>query len=214
MIERQSKSVLDAVAAPDGYPSPWEKASEITTNPQDTEATMNGKNEITTNAPTEERTMAGPETSDQQPPKKKRNTMKDVAGKINQLRELAKEGRSREKICETLRITRQGFETLRRKLSDIDKVYYDIPYEKAGRGNKVGKGGILISADKLEAMGAAEIFAKGTQISVLLDGDRILIQRVGAKNLAPSREELRPESLGENMAIGHNHLFGAQLVRG
>lgn len=206
MIDSQSKSALDAVAAPEGYPSPWDEAPKNIPNLQaNEEDAMTGNGETTTNAQPKGATIAAPETSVQCPPKKKRNTMKDVAGKINQLRELARQGRSREEICEMLGITRQGFETLRRKLSDIDKVYYDIPYETAGRGSKVGKGGIMVSADKLEAMGAAKIFSEGKPISVRFVEGCILIQCVGAKNTLTLTHSVSPAEISGDRSAGEAH---------
>ncbi|WP_165065810.1 hypothetical protein [Desulfovibrio sp. ZJ200] len=204
------------VPAPEGVESSTrstrEESPKTTPNPQAKEKeTMNGNNETTYNALHEETSMAEHEISSQQPPRKKRNTMKDVSKKINQLRELAKHGRSREDICTILAISLQGFETLRHKLNDLDRTYYDIPHEKADRTNKVGKSGIMVTADRLMAMGAAEIFAAGTPISILFDGECILIQRAGAKNSSLRREEPQPDTLEADMAREVESIFGVEV---
>lgn len=144
---------------------------------------MYANGEATMNAQSKERTMAEHDTQSQQDTKKKRNTMKDKAQKISQLRELVKAGRTREQICMEMGVNPKGFETLRRKLIDMDKTYYDIPHEVADRNGRVGKTGILVSSDRLVAMGAESIFPAGTAISILYDGDEIRIQRADRKNL-------------------------------
>ena len=198
-MDYRLRSTLEAVAAPDASPSPWVGVQEPNINAQTKEATMTRNSGATIDAQTEERTMAERDMT----PKKKRNTMKDVSGKINQLRELAKQGRSREYICATLGISRQGFETLRRKLIDIDKVYYDIPHEVADRSGRVGKTGILISADRLLAMGAEGIFAEGTAISIRYEGGEIRIHRADRKN------PHNPEAGDASMRLGDE--FGAMF---
>lgn len=148
---------------------------------------MSANTQITSNEISEQAAMAENETQAMDS-RKKRNTMKNVAQKISQLRELAKAGCSREQICAEMEIDLKGFENLRRKLNDLDKTYYDIPHEEADRSGKVGKAGILVSADRLLAMGAQAVFAQGTTISIRLDGERIIIERAGGK-ISPSANE-------------------------
>lgn len=138
---------------------------------------------------------------------KKRNRMQNTGQKINQLRELAKQGRSREDICETMGISRQNFETLRHRLSDIDREYYYIPFEKPSRGHKVGKAGIMISMDRLVAMGADKIFEPETAISIWLDGDCIMIQRPGRKRPPLLRGASQDGTLGVGMEADLDALF-------
>ena len=114
--------------------------------------------------------------------RKKRMGKKEKAEKISLLRELAKAGRTREEICDIMGIAREVFERLRTELNDTDKTYYDIPHTEADRGGKVGKGGILISKENIEKMGADKVFAGGTAITKRFDGERIIIERADAKN--------------------------------
>lgn len=153
-------------------------APETTNRTSSKEETMSATNETTHTTPTTENT--GSENTSQ--PKVRRNRMRNVAQKINQLRMMAKDGRTREVICKELDIDIKGFTYLHHKLIDMDKAYYEIPCEKAeGRSGKVGKGGIHISSDRLMAMGANSIFETGTPITIGLDGDRLLIERADAK---------------------------------
>lgn len=153
-------------------------APETTNRTSSKEETMNATNETTHTTPTTENT--GSENASQ--PKVRRNRMRNVAQKINQLRMMAKDGRTREVICQELGIDIKGFKYLHLKLIEMDKTYYEIPCEKAeGRSGKVGKGGIHISSDRLMAMGANSIFETGTPITIRLDGDRLLIERADAK---------------------------------
>lgn len=151
---------------------------------------MNEHNKTINNEPHEEATVPERQLVSQESPKKRRKMMRDVPAKINQLRELAKEGYTREAICGILGINRQGFETLRHKLNDMDKWYYDIPHEEADRGGKVGKGGISVTGHHLLAMGAAEIFPLGTAISIRLEGERILIERASTKRSPDEQREV------------------------
>lgn len=165
-------------------------ANHETANTRETtESTMAVEPGITHIAQDKEVTMTSTETGTAQAGKKKRNAMKNVSEKICRLRELARDGRSREQICAELGIDTKGFDYLRRKLNDIDRTFYDISHEAADRNGKVGKAGILISADRLLAMGAATIFPQGTAISVRLNGERIVIERAGAKISRPDHSE-------------------------
>lgn len=187
-MDYRRRATLEAVAAPDASPTFWGGAPEPTTNPQTKETTMNGISGKTTNAQTEERTMAESDTQCQKPTKK-RNVMKDRAQKINQLRELVNARRTQEEICKEMEITPKGFERLRVRLMDIDGRYYDIPHETATRSGRVGKTGILISADRLVAMGIRSIFSEKTPISIRYVDGEIRIQRADRKNPHSSSQE-------------------------
>lgn len=154
------------------------EAPETTNRTSSKEETMSATNETIHTTPTTE--SAGSENASQ--PKVRRKRMQNVAQKINQLRMMAKDGRTREVICKELGIDIRGFTYLHHKLIEMDRRYYEIPCEKAeGRSGKVGKGGIHISSDRLMAMGANSIFETGTPITIRLDGDRLLIERADAK---------------------------------
>lgn len=168
-------------------------APEITNHTSSREETMSATNELNHDTPA----MEGTQQQNESQPKVSRNRMQNVAQKINQLRVMAKEGRTREVICKELGINFGQFDTLRSKLFDMDKTYYDIPCETAERSCKVGKGGIHISSDRLLAMAADRIFDEGTPISIRLDGDRLLIERADAKTSAASPDV--PSSIEEFM---------------
>ena len=160
----------------------------MSTNPetpytQHTEGTMNTNPDSALTRQAEE--AGGNASQSTQDSKKPRNRTKDVPEKICRMREMAQAGCFREEICERLGISPTVFETLLNKLIRLDKRYYDIPHMTADRNGRVGKGGIMISADRLLAMGAASLFAPGTAISVRLDGERILIERAGARIARP-----------------------------
>lgn len=148
-----------------------------------TEETMNTNPDSALTRQAEEAGGNGSQST--QDSKKQRNRTKDVPEKICRMREMAQAGCFREEICERLGISLTVFETLLNKLIRMDKRYYDIPHVMADRNGRVGKGGIMIRADRLLAMGAASLFAEGTAISVRLDGERILIERAGARIARP-----------------------------
>lgn len=160
----------------------------MNTNPetphtQQTEGTMNTNPDSALTRQAEEAGENGSQSK--RIVRKKRNTGMEIAEKICMMRELAKAGCIREEICERLGINLTMFNSLRSQLNDIDKRYYDIPHETPDGKERVGKSGIMIGADRLLAMGVASLFAEGTAITVSLDGERILIQRAGARIARP-----------------------------
>lgn len=184
MEENMSITQAVGTGAPSERMASGEDVENMHSSPA-TEETMNTNPETPHMQQSEESTMVERDSQSTQIASKKRNTIKDKAQKICQMRELAKLGCFREKICERLGIDLKAFERLRRDLIDMDKKFYDIPHEEADRNGRVGKGGIMISADRLQAMGAASLFAQGTAISVRFDGERILIERAGARIARP-----------------------------
>lgn len=154
-----------------------------TPHTQQTEGTMNANPDSALTRQEEEAGENGFQST--QDSKTQRKRTKDVPKKICQMRALAQRGCFREEICEQLGISLTVFETLLNKLIRMDKRYYDIPHVTADRNGRVGKGGIMISADRLLAMGVADLFAEGTAITVTFDGEKILIERAGRRIARP-----------------------------
>ena len=94
------------------------------------------------------------------------------------LRGLALQGMTREKIMREMEISEGIFNKLFFKLAQIDGKAYPIAHSAPIRKTRVGKNGILVSHDKIQQLGLASIFKKGTELHVAREAEGIIISVV------------------------------------
>lgn len=116
------------------------------------------------------------QTKEQGMEKKSPTKRVSKAVKIGMLRELLRQGVSKEKICEHMNISDGEFLNLFFLITQEDGKSYKIPFTRAARKVKVGqKGGFQISADNIERLGLTTVFEPGAILDIQKEDEIIVV---------------------------------------